>query len=141
MQIIRTTFDLSDKIASGIARNKYVRMGGVVREAAGKRIVQHLREASTSPQALGRVTCGGINSLLKFGNVASILNLGATVAFGIATFRKLDKIDSRLDETDRKLEKVAWTVERVYETLRQFQTQSVSELTTGGKRSYETVVK
>ena len=117
---IHTALEIPAKIAAGLASGELARTGGVIRKATGKpTIVHHLREASLSPQPLGGPKFGGLNWLLNFGSVASILNLGATVAFGFVTLRKLDKISNQLSEIDRKLEKVAWTVERVYEISKQ----------------------
>lgn len=57
-----------------------------------------LRETSASPIDTRKLPAQGPNKLLGMvGHTASILNLGATVAFGAATLTKLSRIEEKLD--------------------------------------------
>ncbi|MFG6468377.1 hypothetical protein [Roseateles sp. BYS87W] len=105
-------FDIPTDIAGRIALGQYERVGGVVRERATGQVVTWLRETGTSGGGKALELLGSV------GSAASILNLGATVGFGIATLRKLDKIEGKLDHISNKLNeiesriaKLHWTVE------------------------------
>ncbi len=46
MKIIQPAFTISDKAAAGLAAGKYIRTGGVVRDAKGK-IIEHLKDTAS----------------------------------------------------------------------------------------------
>lgn len=103
------------KIAGGVATGSLKRLGSVVREAGSGQIVTHLREAALQPQRL----VGPSEMLLGFGAVSSIINLGATVAFGVATLHKLNKIDAKLERMEDSLGRIEGTVNRIESVLNQ----------------------
>ena len=96
-----------ENITAGLAANILSREGGTVRAANGQ-IVALLREASASPSRGCDVLSGPLANLLNLVSPAlPLLNLGATVGFGIAALLKLGKIDERIKQ-------VQWVVELNY---------------------------
>ncbi len=95
-------FEIPEKLAGRLATGEYERVGGVIRQASGrKEVVAWLRETSMSPKSPSGLSAA--NPLLSMvGSVASVLNLGATVAFGAATLRKLGHIEAKADEINHK---------------------------------------
>jgi len=99
-------FDLPAEIAGRLMSGEMVRRGGVIQWAEGMpkagKVVAWLREVAPEPSApaeIGKSLLGKAGSALQLvGNVASVVNLGATVGFGIATLRKLGKMDSKLNK-------------------------------------------
>ena len=87
-----------------------MRNGGVIQKVAGSGqggdIVCWLREVASSPVSNGQLMSGlkTLTAISTVGAVASVLNLGATIAFGVMTLNRLKKIDQKLD-------KLQWTVE------------------------------
>ena len=107
-------FDVPDDIAAGLFRGDLTRIGGVIRRVSGSgpgQIVSMLREVSNTPLPNKALSLGGFpaGSLGLVGSVTSILNLGATVGFGIAILNRLGKIDKKIDH-------LQWTVEIGFHT-------------------------
>lgn len=102
---LKVYYEIPPTLRAGLASGELIRRGGVVQWAPGTnkagQVCAWLRETTLTPQApevLGRPLVGKAAELMRFaGNAISILNLGATVGFGIATLRKLGKMDSKLD--------------------------------------------
>ena len=98
--IVKTHLDLPSSIAARMLSGEMVRRGGVIQWADGTagagRVVAWLREAAPQPSAaaeLGGSLLSKAGSVLNLvGGVASVLNLGATVAFGVSHGRKLNKL-------------------------------------------------
>ena len=110
MDTMQLTFDVPPKIRDGLALGEYYRTGGVIRDAAehtGGQIVMHLREISATPLSNSQFP----NFLGMAGNVCSVLNLGATVAFGVAILHKLGKMDKKLNLILDNIDKLQWTVD------------------------------
>lgn len=111
--------DIPDHIVGKLATGTLERVGGVVREPTTGKVVMWLRETSPCPIDSRSLPIKGPNRFLGLaGHAASILNLGATVAFGTATLAKLSKIeehlgvmDAKLDELRQRAQKLQWTVE------------------------------
>ncbi|MDP3010484.1 MAG: hypothetical protein Q8N30_15635 [Methylococcales bacterium] len=97
---IQVNLKMPENVNNKLLTGEYQRVGGVIRDAANKRIVHLLRETSISPNEPNNLT---LPSLSMFGNVASVLNLGATVAFGIGTFQKLGRVEASLYEANQSL--------------------------------------
>lgn len=97
-------FDIPDPIAGKLATGTLERVGGVVRDPNTGQVVMWLRETSPSPTKFPKLPSKGSNLLGMAGHGASILNLGATIAFGTATLMKLSKIEKKLDAIDAKLD-------------------------------------
>lgn len=51
------------------------------------------------------------NTLGMAGSVASILNLGATVCFGMKILKKLGSVEQKMDRFEQKTDHLQWTVE------------------------------
>ena len=137
------TFGVSEKAASGILNGSLSVVGSVVRHAQGAkkgRIFEHLiREIPSDGQSelsplgvLGNLTGMGmrvakssvniLEGLTVAGNVCSILNLGATVAFGVIICRKLSRLH-------QNVENLQWSVDLGFERLEQrFNSQTMGEL-------------
>jgi len=110
---IRTSFSVPPDIASGLLNGTLTRRGGVIQEPSGK-IVTWLRENNPEHMAPCQLVKPGSvisNSLAMTGSVASVLNLGATVAFGVAAIFGLSKVNRKLDEIVKNIDKLQWTVE------------------------------
>lgn len=99
------TLDIPKNVAAELALGNYERVGGVVREKATGKIVTWLREThptagyQTPLQALP-----GMELLSMAGNAASIINLGATVAFGVSTLKGIRRVEDKLGQMDHKLD-------------------------------------
>lgn len=99
------TLDIPKDIAAELALGNYERVGGVVRDKSSGQVVTWLRETSPDPSTISRLPSSpSMNLLHMAGSAASILNLGATVAFGVATLRGIGRIERKLDDMDRKLD-------------------------------------
>lgn len=111
--------EIPNDVAGRIATGELERVGGVVRDRSSGKVVMWLRETTASPMNPEQFPMTKLNELLRIGgHSASILNLGATVAFGVATLKKLSRIEgkidvmnSKLDELNQKMQKLQWTVE------------------------------
>lgn len=105
-------FEIPESIAAGLALGKYERVGGVIRDASNGQVVTWLREIAVSPlnpNSLANTLPSHAGKLLSMtGGVASILNLGATVAFGITTLKKLESIETNLIHTNAKLDNLSY---------------------------------
>ncbi len=119
-QIVKTYLEMPEKITCGLVHGTLKRTGSVVREHLSGKIVAHLREASLMPQHILETTQ---STLLGFNAVPSLLNLGATVAFGFATILKLNKISRALVESDRNLGKINRKLYEVDRKLAEIQGQ------------------
>ena len=106
------SFEIPESIAAGLALGKYERVGGVIRDASNGQVVTWLRETAVSPlnpNNLANTLPSHAGKLLSMtGGVASILNLGATVAFGITTLKKLESIETNLVHTNAKLDNLSY---------------------------------
>lgn len=101
------TFDIPNDIVGKLATGEYERVGGVVRNKATGEVVMWLREASVSPSSPEQLSSTFAKNFLSMaGSTASILNLGATIAFGVGTLQKLGRIESKLDVMDAKLDEI-----------------------------------
>lgn len=114
---------------AGLTTGKLERVGAVIRDTTTKKVVCHMRETSAIPSStsfLGQGLPPQLQQVMGFAFPAiSMLNLGATVAFGAATLHKLNKIDQKLDrisekldvveakidELSAKVQKIAWAVD------------------------------
>ena len=100
MITITPTFEVPAAIAQGLTDGIYERVGGVIREVAGrKHIVTWLRDV---PNASG-------SNLLTIANIASstsILNLGISVIGFAVVLHKLKDLENRLQTIQKTLEKV-----------------------------------
>lgn len=111
--------DIPDDIVGKLATGELERVGGVIRNRETGRVVTWLRETSPSPLDTRNLPMNNTNQLLGvIGHSASILNLGATIAFGTATLSKLSKIEGKLDimnekldELQRRAQEIQWTIE------------------------------
>ncbi|QTA90699.1 hypothetical protein [Desulfonema magnum] len=115
---LKTVFDIPDHIYAGILKGKYVRTGGVIQGAAGTpeagNVVMWLREISSGPlpsDSLMKSSPFLPNALGMAGSVASILNLGATVCFGIKILKKLGSVEQKMDHLDQKTDHLQQTTE------------------------------
>lgn len=106
------SFEIPESMAAGLALGKYERVGGVIRDASNGQVVTWLRETAVSPlnpNNLANTLPSHAGKLLSMtGGVASILNLGATVAFGITTLKKLESIETNLVHTNAKLDNLSY---------------------------------
>lgn len=111
--------EIPDEINRKLATGECKRIGGVIIEEKTGKVVTWLRE--TSPEAMKevpKVPNSKLDYLGTIGHIASIINLGATVAFGFKTLEKLDQIDEKLDiiiakleELNNRIKHLQWTVE------------------------------
>jgi len=116
---MKVLFDVPDNIVAGLATGRLVRNGGVIQTAPGSEsggnVVAWLREISSSPVAnqelMGQSPSQAMQFLQMAGSVSSILNLGATVGFGIAALSRFKKMDKKLDRVIEDIERLQWTVE------------------------------
>ncbi|MCW5790250.1 MAG: hypothetical protein KIT72_07510 [Polyangiaceae bacterium] len=98
---IATRFEVPPDIAARLITGELVRRGGVIQYAghtrnAGK-VKAWLREASPGPSEPAELGGNVGRALGLIGSVPSILNLGATVGFGVATLHKLNKLNGKVD--------------------------------------------
>jgi len=101
-----------ENVLMGLIRGKYSREGGTIREAASGRIVTLLREANLSPMRAIDLVPSNLCKILQLASAAtSLLNLGATVGFGIATLRRLNAIKEQLGRIEHRLDEIKWVVE------------------------------
>ena len=107
---IQVNFKLPDSIKVKLSTGECERVGGVIRNTVNKQTVCWLRETSISPNAPNNLT---LPSLSMVGNVASVLNLGATVAFGAATLKKLGRVEENLHEANQSLGRVESKVDQL----------------------------
>ena len=121
MQTATIVLDIPDEVMAKLATGEYKRVGGVIQDRDGK-IVMWLKEGCLSPSSPEDLSLGlpsNMGNMLKLtGAAASILNLGATIVFGIETLSRLKKIDGKLDiivekldELGRKINKIQWSVD------------------------------
>lgn len=114
---------------AGLTTGKLERIGAVIRDTNTKKIAYQMRETSAVPSSTRFLGQGLPPQLQQAMGLAfpavSMLNLGATVAFGAATLHKLNKIDQKLDrisekldvveakidELSAKVQKIAWAVD------------------------------
>ena len=139
------TFDIPVDLAGKLATGKVERIGGIIRNSSDGSIVRHLREVNPLRTA-GGLSQSSAQLLGLLGSGASLLNLGATIGFGVATLSKLNKMDkkldvidakldvinAKLDEVSRKLDRLKWTVEfgfaRTLQSLERVKTNQEIEL-------------
>lgn len=110
MSIRNITFEIPEYVEEGIKLGKFVRTGGVIQWAPGTpqggKIVTWLRETSPNPLSTDVLpACLGIVT-----PITSILNLGATVCFGVAILKKLGILEKKID-------KLQWTVEMGFKSV------------------------
>lgn len=124
----RVLFEPPTDAIAGLATGQLERVGSVIRHAGSGRIAYHLREVSAIPTSTFPIK--GLPPTIQqhlglASSATSVLNLGATVAFGAATIHKLNKIDrkmdriiekldvmeSKLDELNLKVQKLSWAVD------------------------------
>jgi hypothetical protein len=118
------TFDIPESIWAGLIRGELTRKGSVVQRVGGSdgegEVMMWLRETGAtprSPDSLAGTLGRGGEALSLSGSVASVLSLGATMAFGNVVYRKLALIDARLKEMDQLLDQLQWTVEAGFASL------------------------
>lgn len=107
--------DLLAKLIAGQLR----RTGGVLRVPAGLpgagQIAAHLRDVCITPQPLatfGALMPPALAGLLGVvGTVSSVATLGATVAFGVKTMRRLAQIDNAMRGMQSSVADLAWAVD------------------------------
>ena len=117
MASVDVRFDLPPDIIGGLATGDLVRRGGVIQQArgggAGGRTVAWLRDVSSPTSEPGSLVQAasdlgkGASILSQVGSIASVINLGATVAFGVMMlqrFKGLEKQLSRIENSVRRLE-------------------------------------
>ena len=137
---MQTTVNLEipNEVTAKLVTGEYKRTGGVIQDNSGK-VVMWLREGSlspSSPSSLPSQLPPKMGSILNMaGSVTSVLNLGATIAFGMATLSKLGKIDEKLDvivekleEIEQKINQIQWSIDigfantlQALESLKQYQ--------------------
>lgn len=141
---LTTTFSLPDHIAAGLARRELVRIGGVIQRAAGTpaagQTVAWLREmpgATPSAQhvagSIGAASAGLLNLVAP---VASILRLGATIALGVQSLRRLDELSTQLAGLDTRISDISWAIEwgfhatlsQLGDLRRRFDAQTLADL-------------
>lgn len=114
---ITPTLDIPVQVQQRLLDGTAERLGGVVRDRSSKQIIALLRETGAAPANTSALLDGmgsGMSRLFGYAsNVTSMLNLGATVAFGAATVAKLNKIDRKLDVMDSKLDELSVQVDRL----------------------------
>jgi hypothetical protein len=118
---LQPVLELSDEIVAGLVKGQIIRRGGVLHTAAtvassGMRIVAWMRETGVSPSAPDSLAFGMgalAGPLGLGGTVPSILTLGATLGFGMASLERLDQVDSKLDCIDSKLNQVDSKLDRI----------------------------
>jgi hypothetical protein len=100
MITITPTFEVPAAIAQGLTDGIYERVGGVIREVAGKKpIVTWLRDV---PNA----SVNNLTSLADIASSASILNLGISVIGFAVVLHKLKDLEERLQKIQKTLEKI-----------------------------------
>lgn len=117
--LLQTAFEVPSAIAGGLATGEMVRRGGTVQWAKGTakagEVVAWLRETEMQPLSSAQLASGPFakaGQLLQVvGSVASVLNLGATVGFGVATLRKLGRMDAKLDNLVSRSDHLQETVD------------------------------
>lgn len=135
--IVQSNVDIPSNLYQGLSNGSLVREGSVVRHAIGTEqggsIVALLREAALSPNPIQNIVSSNLMNVLNFATFGtSLLNLGATISFGMMTLnkldtvtdlqkrtlqkldgidKKLDGIDKKLDGLDEKLDEIKWIVE------------------------------
>lgn len=116
--------EIPSDVSAKLFTNEYKRVGGVIQDDRGK-VVMWLREGNlrpTSPNSLISQLPPKIGSLLNIaGQAASVLNLGATIAFGAATLSKLGKIDRKLDGISEKLDEMDEKLDVIIEKLEEIE--------------------
>jgi hypothetical protein len=126
---ITPTLEIPVQVRQRLLDGTAERLGGVVRDRHSKQIIALLRETCAAPANTSALLDGmgsGMGQLFGYASqVAPMLNLGATVAFGAATMAKLGKIDrkidalaakldimdSKLDELSMQVDRLGWNVE------------------------------
>ncbi len=95
---IQTTFEIPDWIVQGLKDGKYVRIGGVIREAKTKQIVAMLREIAPELTQVSTLLtqAGSMASLLNLG--VSILNLAVSVVGFALILKRLREIEEGLEK-------------------------------------------
>ncbi len=100
MITITSTFEVPAEIAQGLTDGIYYRVGGVIREVAGKQpIVTWLRDV---PKA----SVNNLPSLLDIASSSSILNLGISVMGFAVVLHKLKDLEESLQKIQKTLEKI-----------------------------------
>lgn len=116
--------DIPNEIIGKLFTGEYERVGSVIRNSKNKNVVLWLRESSPFPLPPTTFPRNPIEDMFQIRGL-SMLNLGATVAFGVATLNKLNKIDnkinlinqkidiiiSKIEELNQRMNKLQWTVE------------------------------
>jgi len=106
---LKINFHIPEHIYIGILKGDYIRTGGVIQHAKDKsnagKIVAWMREISVEPiPSNSLLKDKSLNNALNMvGSVSSLLNLGATVCFGINILNKLGTIEQKIDN-------LQWTV-------------------------------
>ncbi len=102
---INVDFEIPQNVAAKLLTGEYERVGGVIRHATNrKKIVMWMKETGISPRSPNFLSHGNplLSNLSMVGSIASVLNLGATVAFGVATLNKLGNLEIGLAEMSGK---------------------------------------
>ncbi|GEM_PF-3331487 len=74
MAVIQPTFEISDLAAAGLAVGKYVRTGGVIRNASSGQIIEHLKDT------FGNDKVSSSSAILESVDVASVAKSSTRVA-------------------------------------------------------------
>jgi hypothetical protein len=100
MIMITPTFEVPAVINQGLTDGIYERVGGVIREVAGKKpIVTWLRDVPNT-------SVHNLTSLADIASSASILNLGISVMGFAAVLHKLKDLEEQLQKIQKTLEKI-----------------------------------
>jgi hypothetical protein len=116
--IIRSLLEIPESIQLSILNGTMCRTGGVIQWASGSpragEVVMWLRECGLDPIPSNQIASaiGPVGRLLQLGGgLPSLLNLGATTVFAVATMHKLGNISSQLKEVHNRLDRLEWAVE------------------------------
>lgn len=120
MSTLPVTFDVPHDIIGGLATGDLIRRGGVIQTTNGT-VRMWLREVGIEPQPSSSF-CQSIGEVASrylgfVGSVASILNLGATVAYGSKICNELADLKAATVENSRKLDDIRNAIGKVQWTL------------------------
>ncbi len=101
---INVNFEIPKNIAERLFTGEYERVGGVIRHSKNGKVVMWMKETGISPRSASFLSNGSplLSTLSMVGNVTSVLNLGATIGFGVATLKKLGDLETGLSEISAK---------------------------------------
>ncbi|MBF2760793.1 MAG: hypothetical protein ISN28_11095 [Ectothiorhodospiraceae bacterium AqS1] len=115
----KVEFILEDWMLKGLESGKYDVVGGNLLEKEGRQVVKWLNAANITPPEEVNSVLGNAVQFAQGATSPTFITSVVNLALGVAIFRKLERIEDRIDEAIHLLRRVSHRVDDIYdETVR-----------------------